>query len=279
MRHLIEHPDELSLGGERRECTFVLSDLAGFTTLVEQAEPEVVVRLLNEYLDGMTGIALSEDGTLDRIVGDAVAVMFSAPVVQDDHAERAVRCALRMDRFATEFAERQRATGLPVGETRIGVCSGPVIVGHVGSRSRLDYRALGDAVNTAKRLEDANRHLGTRVCVAGTTVARVPGLVGRRIGALEVAGKREPVEAWEACQPHAAAPERLGAYEHAYELMAVNDPAALDAFRALEVADPDDALVRFHRHRLEAGARGSVVRLSVTREDLRESAAEAAVKG
>ncbi|MGZ8693042.1 MAG: adenylate/guanylate cyclase domain-containing protein [Gaiellaceae bacterium] len=98
VRHLIEHPEELTLGGARRECTFVLSDLAGFTALVEQAEPEVVVALLNEYLDGMTRIALAADGTLDRIVGDALAVMFSAPVNQPDHAERAVRCALEMDR-------------------------------------------------------------------------------------------------------------------------------------------------------------------------------------
>src|SRR5262249_3805214 len=128
VRHLLDHPDELTLGGERRECSFVLTDLAGFTSLVEQAEPEAVVRLLNEYLEGMTSIALAEDGTLDRIVGDAVAVMFSAPVVQHDHAERAIRCALAMDRFATAFAARERANGLPVGETRIGVSSGPVIV-------------------------------------------------------------------------------------------------------------------------------------------------------
>src|SRR4029453_9141753 len=85
--HLIEHPEELKLGGERRDCTFVLSDLAGFTELVEQVDAERVVQLLNEYLDCMTRIALAEDGTLDRIVGDAVAVMFSAPVAQEDHAE------------------------------------------------------------------------------------------------------------------------------------------------------------------------------------------------
>ena len=262
VRHLIEHPEELTLGGSRRDCTFVLTDLAGFTALVEQADPETVVALLNEYLDAMTRIALAEDGTLDRIVGDAVAVIFSAPVVQPDHAERAVRCALAMDRFATSFAARLARDGLPLHGTRIGVCSGQVIVGHVGGSGRMDYRALGDPINTAKRLEDANRWLGTRICVAAATMERVPGFVGRRIGALELAGKRNPVEAWEALRPEEAGTERLGAYEEAFEQMASGDPKALDAFRALERERPGDPLVRLHRRRLEAGERGAVLALS-----------------
>jgi class 3 adenylate cyclase len=262
VRHLIEHPEELSLSGARRECTFVTSDLAGFTALVEQEEPELVVALLNEYLDGMTAIALSEDGTLDRIVGDAVAVIFSAPVAQPDHAERAVRCALRMDRFATEFAARLGPTQLPLRGTRIGVCSGPVIVGHVGGRQQLDYRALGDPINTAKRLEDANRYLGTRVCVGAATVAEISSFVGRRIGLLQLAGKREPVEAWEALQPEIADRSWVRAYEQAYELMASGNPTALHAYRALEHERPDDPLVRLHCRRLEAAERGVVVSLS-----------------
>lgn len=260
--HLIENPEELELGGVRRECSFVLSDLGGFTALVVRAEPDAVMALLNEYLDGMTGIALAEDGTLDRIVGDAVAVMFSAPVVQEDQAERAVRCALEMDRFATAFAAGKRDVDLPVGETRIGVSSGHVIVGHVGGRLSLDYRALGDTVNTAKRLEDANRRLGTRICVAASTVARVPGFIGRRAGELELAGKSEPVEAWKALPPEEAGVRWIAAYEEAYELMARGDGAALDAFRALELERPDDLIVTLHRRRLEEGARGAVVTLS-----------------
>jgi len=267
VRHLIDHPDELRLGGERRDCTFVLTDLAGFTELVEQVEPERVVTLLNEYLDGMTQIALAEDGTLDRIVGDAVAVMFSAPVAQEDHAERAVRCALAMDRFATQFGARMACDGLGVHGTRIGVCSGAVIVGHVGGAGRLDYRALGDPINTAKRLEDANRYLGTRICVGTATVARAPGFVGRRVGRLVLAGKRGPVEAWEALQPDEVAHEWIHACEEAYERMADEDPQALELYRQLERERPDDALIRLHRKRLEAGAVGPVLRLSRTFAD------------
>jgi class 3 adenylate cyclase len=260
--HLIEHPEELKLGGERRDCTFVLSDLAGFTELVEQVDAERVVQLLNEYLDGMTRIALADEGTLDRIVGDAVAVMFSAPVTQEDHAERAVRCALAMDRFATGFAARLASDGLPVRGTRIGVCSGLVIVGHVGSASRLDYRALGDPINTAKRLEDANRFLGTRICVGAETVARVPHFGGRRIGVLELPGKRQLVEAWEALQPDAATPAWIQACEEAYERMASEDPQALELYRALERERPDDSLVSLHRRRLEGGAVGAILSIS-----------------
>lgn len=256
VRHLIEHPEELRLGGERRDCTFVLTDLAGFTELVEQVEPERVVKLLNEYLDGMTRIALDADGTLDRIVGDAVAVMFSAPVAQADHAARAIRCALAMDRFSSEFCE-----DLPLRGTRIGVCSGSVIVGHVGGAGRLDYRALGDPINTAKRLEDANRYLGTRICVAAATVTQAPGFGVRRIGLLELTGKRELVEAWEALQPDAATPVWIRACEEAYELMADEDPTALRVYRTLEIERPDDALVNLHRTRLESGETGAILRI------------------
>src|SRR5262249_60489289 len=141
---------------------------------------------------------LESEGTLDRIIGDAVAVMFSAPVSQPDHAERALRCALEMDAFASAFTKRVSREHEMVRGTRIGVCSGSVIVGHVGSTDRLDYRALGDAINTASRLESANRYFGTRICVASETVDRVPGFTGRRIAVLQLAGKRALVEAWEA---------------------------------------------------------------------------------
>ena len=262
VRHLIEHPDELALGGERRECTFVMSDLAGFTALVEQAEPEVVVELLNDYVAELAQIALAEEGTLDRIVGDAVAVMFSAPVVQEDHAERALRCALAMDRFACGFADQAAQSGLPVHGTRIGVCSGRVIVGHVGGSGRFDYRALGDPINTAKRLEDANRFIGTRVCVAAATVAGVPDFVGRPIGVLQLAGERDLVHAWEALHDDAPELEWVDVYREVYDLMAGGDRRALGAVRLLERERPGDALVRFHRRRLEAGERGVLVDLS-----------------
>jgi len=256
VRHLLDNPDQLSLGGERRECSFVLTDLAGFTGLVERSAPDQVVALLNDYLDGMLNIAFSHDGTLDRIVGDAVAIMFSAPVVQPDHAARAVRCALEMDAFSEAFIAEKARSGLSLGRTRIGVNSGPVIVGNVGGGTIFDYRALGDAVNTAARLETVNKHLGTRVCVAGATAAQVPGFVGRPVGTLVLKGKVEGIPAFEPLSPEQAARPEAEAYRRAFALMEARDPAAREAFAALAPADP---LAAFHLARLEAGEQGAVV--------------------
>jgi adenylate cyclase len=259
VQHLIEHPDELRLGGERRECSFVMSDLAGFTALVEASEPETLLALLNEYLDGMLAIAFRHDGTLDRIVGDAVAVMFGAPVAQPDHAARAIACAREMDEFARAFSAEKRAAGVALGNTRIGVHSGAVIVGNVGGRNVLDYRPLGDAINTAARLESVNRHLGTRLCVSGDTARLCPDFVGRPVGTLVLKGKTQGVPAFEPATPEAAEAPRFARYMAAFGLMERDDPAAIDAFAYLVAEAPEDGLAAFHLERLRRGERGSLI--------------------
>ena len=259
VQHLIDHPEAMSLGGERRECSFVMTDLAGFTALVERADPTRVVTMLNSYLDGMVALALKHEGTLDRIIGDAVAVMFSAPVAQPDHAERAVACALDMDDFARRFAAEQSAAGMTVRGTRIGVNTGPVIVGNVGGETLVDYRALGDAVNTASRLESVNRQLGTNICVSGATVARCPSFAGRPIGALLLAGKSEAVETFEPLPAERLADPAVQRYLEAYRMMAAGAPEAAAAFSALAAEAPNDPLVRLHHARLAAGESGATI--------------------
>jgi len=255
--HLIRHPDELRLGGERRECSFVLTDVVGFTSLVEASDPHELTEVINGYLDGMVRIAFAYDGTLDRIVGDAVAVLFSAPVTQPDHAERAVRCALEMDAFAADYSRRCRERGVPFGSTRIGVNTGEVVVGNFGGGSHFDYRPLGDPINTAARLETANRHLGTRVCVSGTTVERCPGFVGRPAGTVVLKGKSQGVEVFEPLTEEEAARPAVAAYIAAFEKMRHGqDEAAIEAMRAVCAANPDDGLAAFHLARLERGERG-----------------------
>lgn len=252
--HLIANPDSLRLGGERRTCTFVLSDLQDFTALVEASDPVDVVNLLNEYLDGMIGIAQKHEGTIDRIIGDAVAVMFSAPVVQPDHAARGIACALEMDRFAQSWAAAKQADGLPIGITRIGVNSGTVIVGNVGGQSVYDYRALGDAINTAARLETANTQLGTRVLISAATAAAVPDFAGRPVGTLFLKGKTEGAEVF---TPPAADNAAQESYATAYGLMQRCEPGAEAAFAAIADAHPSDALARFHLQRLRRGETGA----------------------
>jgi len=254
VQHLVDHPGELRVGGEVRECTFVLSDLVGFTRLVESAKPERLLALVSEYVDGMIAIAIAHEGTVDRVVGDAVAVMFSAPVHQPDHARRAVGCALAMERFGRELVERAHARGLRLDGIRIGVDSGPVLVGNVGSSRFFDYRALGDAVNTAARLEAANRWLGTSVCVSEATAKRCEGFVGRPVGSLHLRGKRQPVLAFEPCADGDPVRAPRASYEAAFRLLGRDPAAARASFEALLALHPADPLVRLHARRLAEGA-------------------------
>lgn len=197
VQHLVSHPGQLELGGRRQECSFIFTDLAGFTSLMEKIDPAQAVSLLNAYLDRMIAIAFSHNGTLDRIVGDAVAIMFSAPVQQEDHRARALACALEMDTFATRYCAELQAKGIAFGMTRIGVHTGEVIVGNFGGATIFDYRALGDPVNTAARLESVNKHLGTRICVSANTLAGVPQAQVRPVGELVLKGKTLALEVFE----------------------------------------------------------------------------------
>ncbi|MDZ7918954.1 adenylate/guanylate cyclase domain-containing protein [Rhodoferax sp.] len=226
---------------------------------MEKHEPAMLSALLNEYLDGMIAIAFAHEGTLDRIVGDAVAVMFSAPVAQPDHAARAVACALAMDQFAHHFSQQQQARGIPFGKTRIGVNTGDVLVGNFGGQVMLDYRALGDAINTAARLETLNNHLGTRISVSASTVEQCPNFVGRPAGRWVLKGKNVPTAVFEPLAADEARSERISAYLAAYTLMEAESPDALAAFQDLHAHHPDDALVGYHLHRLKAGDNGSLI--------------------
>lgn len=257
VEHLVRDPAQLELGGTRRECSFLFTDLAGFTALMEQLDPAEAVALLNDYLDNMIRIAFEHEGTLDRIVGDAVAIMFSAPVAQPDHRERALRCAEAMHRFATGFAAAAQARGIAFGKTRIGIHSGEVTVGNFGGRTIFDYRALGDPVNTAARLESVNKQLGTTVCVSEAVLGAEGNVQSRPVGELVLKGKTLPLRAFEPL--FAAAPgvvETLDEYRAAYAQMARGEASAQAAFERLVARNPDDGLARFHRDRLAAGAGG-----------------------
>ena len=263
VEHLVEHPDSLQLGGERRQCSFVFSDVADFTQLMESLDPAEAVALLSDYLDGMIGIAFRHEGTLDRVVGDAIAIMFSAPVTQPDHRQRALDCALAMQAHANAHRARLAASGVDFGMTRIGVHCGEVIVGNLGGKAIFDYRALGDPVNTTSRLETANKHLGTQLCVSQDVIEGCADVPRRPIGRLLLKGKHEPVMAWEPMsQAWDGAPrdaEADAAYRAAWALLGENDSAAQSAFAALATRCPDDGLAVFHAHRLARGERGSLI--------------------
>ena len=196
-QRLASDTDAVDLGGQRREIATLFTDIASFTTLVEALEPNVLGPLLNDYLTGMTDIVFAHDGTVAKIVGDALHVLFGAPGEQPDHATRAVNCALALDEYAQSFRERWLEKGIALGVTRIGVHAGPAIVGNFGGGRFFDYTAYGDTINIAARLEAANKQLGTRICVSAILAAKVKDFRGRPVGDLMLRGRTEALRAFE----------------------------------------------------------------------------------
>jgi adenylate cyclase len=256
---LVENPGQLKLGGERRTLSFVFTDLASFTTMIEQQDPEEAAKLLNTYLDHMIEIAKANGGTIDKVIGDAVVVIFSAPVDQPDHAEHALACALAMDAFAARFAADKRARGIPFGATRIGVHTGTAVIGNFGGSGFFDYTALGDTVNTAARLESVNKHLGTRIAVSGETVRRCKTFFGRHVGSLILKGKEHSIDVFEPMTNDPANVDLVAHYEAAFTSMAAKDPDARSAFEKLARDFPDDPLTQFHLQRLQRGDTGALI--------------------
>ena len=248
---------ELRRTGERREASFLFTDLAGFTRLVETTAPETVVELLNAYIDGMARTIFAHEGTVMKIIGDAVQAIFGAPLEQPEHAARAVACALDLDRFAEDFREIWRARGVELGVTRIGINSGEAIIGDFGGESFFDYTAYGDAVNAAARLEAASKTLGTRILVSDETARRIPDFAGRPVGLLRLHGFADHVLAHEPLNLERSAAAEP--YREAYAALASGSPAARQAFATLLADNPEDPLVVFHLQRALAGASDVIV--------------------
>jgi class 3 adenylate cyclase len=188
----------VQLGGVKSVATIFFSDLVGFTTLAEQTSPEELVALLNEYFDCMTKIILGSEGTLDKYIGDAILAFWGHPIGHEDDATRACRAAL--DQFAQlqQLCDRWEAQGRPRLDMRIGIETGEVIVGDIGSELKLNYTVLGDTVNFASRLEAVNKVYGTRILI-GETTRRSAGdaIEAREIDLLAVVGKVQPVRVYE----------------------------------------------------------------------------------
>jgi adenylate cyclase len=259
--HLAEHSDILALGGERRDLSFLFTDLADFTPLAESLDAAFIVGMMNEYIGGLSRIVFEHGGTVHTVVGDAVYAMFGAPLEQSDHAARAVACALAIDTFAQSFARQKNRDGISVGVTRIGVNSGPAIVGNVGGETFFHYTAYGDAVNTAARLENANKILGTRICISGETVNRIPGFVGRPIGTLVVRGKGKGIDSYEPLNGEGRASRSASSYLRAFHRLEIGDPQAVQAFATHVGRYGNDALATFHLKRLLAGETGTRIAL------------------
>ena len=247
----------INLAGQRRDITTLFTDIASFTLLVETLEPSVLGPLLNEYLTGMTDIVFVHDGTVAKIVGDALHVLFGAPGEQPDHASRAVRCALALDAYAESFRDQYRRKGIAFGVTRIGAHAGPAIVGNFGGARFFDYTAYGDTINVAARLEEANKQLGTRICVSAMLAAKVDDFKGRPVGDLVLRGKTKALRAFEPLLDEQYNSSATASYLEAFDKLEKGDPGAMAAFAAHVGKQPDDQLASFHLKRLLNGQTGS----------------------
>ncbi|MFH0880638.1 MAG: adenylate/guanylate cyclase domain-containing protein, partial [Lentisphaerota bacterium] len=180
---IILDPSQLKLGGEKRELTIFFSDLQGFSSFSEKLDPPALTKLLNDYLSDMTDLILEEGGTLDKYEGDAIIAFWNAPMSQADHAVRACRTALRCQRKLAERREEFLQRTGAVMKMRIGMNTGDVVVGNMGSHNRFNYTILGDAANLASRLEGANKAFGTYMMVSEATWGQIKGqFPGRELG-------------------------------------------------------------------------------------------------
>jgi len=197
--------DGATLGGEKRDVTVLFTDLRGYSTISEALDPAQVVGLSNAYLGAMQTAIDAEGGTVIEFLGDAILAVFGAPTASEDHADRAVRCALAMRRQLQQLneasegqglAELWRQAGLPALQHRVGIHTGSVIAGNIGSATRMKYAIVGDAVNVAARLEQLNKEHGTEVLLSRATVARLSaGVVEPEpVGELKVKGREQPVQ-------------------------------------------------------------------------------------
>jgi adenylate cyclase len=235
----------------------MFADLRGFTSFSESLDPETLVHLLNEYLNIMSDIVFKYDGTIDKYMGDAIMAFWGAPQHQPDHAALACRTALEMVAALEELNARWMALGRPQLAMGIGINTGVMKVGNMGSSSRFDYTVLGDAVNLASRLEGLNKEYGTTLIVSKATLDRTGGAFHDRfLDLVAVKGKREPVEVYEILEterlPGTPVGPAVRAYVEGIELYRARDwlGAAAKFQEALRL-NPDDGPSTVYLQRCE----------------------------
>lgn len=254
VKQLMAEPDSVRIHGTKQTVSLLFTDIAGFTTLAEALPSEALAEVLNRYLDGACAIILEHGGMIDKFIGDAIMAIFNAPLPRADHATCAVRCALALDLYAEEFRRGCNRDGVPFGVTRIGVHLGSCVIGNFGSQSRMDFTALGDAVNIAARTEGANKYFGTRVCCTEEIVAACPNLAFICIGEVVLKGKHQATALYVPVSDSDADKQRFHAeYTAAYRLLQAGEPEACGAFERLCADYPAEALVAFHADRIAAG--------------------------
>jgi adenylate cyclase len=256
---ILREPELLALRGEKKHIYALFTDLEGFTKLSHAITPEQLSTLLNRYLDLMSEVVLRHGGTIDKFVGDAVVAFWGAPISRPDDGERAVKAASAMFEAGQAFARSGGGELPPIGRTRVGLHRGEAVVGNFGGEGRIQYTALGDGMNTAARLESANKTLKSTILVSSEAKAE-SGLDDwfRPMGRIVLSGRSTAVEVWEPV-PHMAADlrARLTALWQKFE---AGDEGALAALEAVAAAHKEDEALQYFVYRIrEVGPGGSFV--------------------
>ena len=254
---ILRDPTKLRLTGEKRELYTLFTDIEGFTAMSHRLPPERTAALLNAYLDGMSNIVLDHGGTIDKFVGDAVVAFWGAPIARPDDGERAAAALIAMIGFTQQFSRDHGDNGIQFGRTRAGLHHGEAVVGNFGGEGRLSYTALGDSMNTAARLEGANKALKT-VALISEEARQHSGLdILRPMGRIVLSGRATPIVVWEpAAEFDADVRTELGQLWHAFD---GGTREALDRIEQICLTyDKDAALAAFACRLREAGPGGAV---------------------
>ena len=243
---VLQHPELLRLGGEEKELTAMFSDIRGFTTLSEGLSPSTLVELLNEYLSEMTDVIFHNWGTLDKYIGDALMAFWGAPYPQDDHAVRACRTALEMLDALNKLQAKWETEGRPRIDIGVGINTGPMVVGNMGSTKRFNFTIMGDNVNLASRLEGTNKQFGTRIIISEATYLKVhEHFVARELDLIRVKGKMKPVKIFELLGPASDLEKHRDRVECFHkgleEYRSGQWESALETFEELVIKHPQDA--------------------------------------
>jgi len=211
-QQLVDNPEDARLGGNRRHMTVLFSDIRGFTAVSERGQPEAIVTQLNQYFSAMVPIVFANKGTIDKFVGDMIMALYGAPLEDPDHADHAVRTALAMTEELARLNNQWAADGMPPLDIGIGINTGDMVAGNLGSESIMSYTVIGDNVNLGSRLESLTRSFQTRVIVSDATRRALKQTYDLHpLGEVTVKGKSVSVQVYEVRLPSAVS-DVLNAY-------------------------------------------------------------------
>lgn len=248
---IIDEPDLLSLGGQKREIYVMFSDLEGFTKMSHAIEPEMVAKLLNRYLEMLSKVVLDHGGVIDKYVGDAVVAFWGAPIARDDDAQRALKAGYALWKAGEEFRAEVAAMdpNLPrIGKTRVGLHFGEAVVGNFGGETRIQYTALGDSMNTAARLEAANKPLQSSVSASREFIEKSNPDWWVPMGRIVLRGRAQPVDIYQP-MPDLPAEDRRK-LEEAVQLIDSKHELAVDLIDQVVAGHPEDSALENYAHRI-----------------------------